>query len=72
MYILESMPLIAMCITDLERWEWYKTRAKKASLKAPTGIQVQQREDGETQETEPPNHLTWFLTACWRMKSLEW
>lgn len=24
---------------------------------------------GDTQETEMPNHLTWFLTGCWRMKN---
>ena len=44
MYILDKIPLTKIWITDWERGEYYKTRARKTSLKALTGIQV--RDDG--------------------------
>lgn len=50
MYILERMPLAKMWITHWERWEWYKARAEKASLKAPTGIRVSNNEAAKEME----------------------
>lgn len=40
-----------MWITDWERWKCYKTRAKKTSVKAPTGIWVSDN-DAATTEME--------------------
>lgn len=40
MYILERISPSKILITDWEGWEWYKTRAKKTSLKTLTRIRV--------------------------------
>lgn len=47
--ILERMPLTEMWITGWERQKWYKTRAKKTSVKALTGIRVRDNDAAKTE-----------------------
>lgn len=69
-HILERMTLAKMWITDWEKWEWYKARAEKASLKAPTGIRVSDNEAAKEMEklkrqSYPPSNAVsdWVLAV---------